>query len=255
MEDGICWAAQEKIGERIGIGRQAVCEHAQKLVKAGYLSIVDSEDGKTIRYKDTGKAGISGQISAYPVAQNDNPCRPKRQPLSPKTTTPVDENDTKKHDKKEFEERIKDTIIISGGSCISDPALDYPDDIQNILREFVKYWPLDFPPRPRNGKQTGDYAQWIGELRELYLATKEFGVSILEPVYQDWKRSQFTVSHPKALLKVVHAKVAVMRAQNTNSRGWQPNYEGGVYQGDHSDKEFQRWQEERAKKKASEKQE
>jgi hypothetical protein len=71
---------------------------------------------------------------------------------------------------------------------------------------------VDIPVRGRSSK-SGAYAQWIGELRTLAVASAEYGISILEAVYQDWEKHPFTVSHPGALTNTVAGKVGQFRAK------------------------------------------
>lgn len=89
----------------------------------------------------------------------------------------------------------------------------FPEDVQGILREFIRLWQVDIPRKPRNGKG-GEYAQWIGELRTLSLATREFGVKLLVEVHKEWQKNSFWVDHPGALIRTTRAIAGSMRQKN-----------------------------------------
>lgn len=93
--------------------------------------------------------------------------------------------------------------------------LEYPVDVQDTLREFLRLWPIDFPIRKYKSK----FAQWIGDLRALRLATKEYGLPILQQVHADWKKNTFTVSHPGALCNTVTGKVGELRSRGSIPAG------------------------------------
>jgi hypothetical protein len=89
----------------------------------------------------------------------------------------------------------------------------FPEDVQGILREFIRLWQVDIPRKPRNGKG-GEYAQWIGELRALSLATREFGTKLLVEVHKEWQKNSFWVDHPGALIRTTRALAGTMRQKN-----------------------------------------
>jgi len=89
MEDDTCWASHETIGEKIGLTRQAIGEHAAKLVKSGYLEIIESDPGSTIHYRDTGKANVSINITGG-VNETDRGCKRNVQGGVNETDTKID---------------------------------------------------------------------------------------------------------------------------------------------------------------------
>ena len=70
MEDGVCKASLETIGEGIGVDKATIMRHAQKLGEAGYLKDLTPDlKNRPHVYADTGKAGLSVNISG--VAQRN----------------------------------------------------------------------------------------------------------------------------------------------------------------------------------------
>lgn len=67
MEDGVCRASQERLAQELGLTRITVNAHIAKLIDLGY--IVDKTPtlaGSPHVYADTGKAGLSISLTAYP---------------------------------------------------------------------------------------------------------------------------------------------------------------------------------------------
>jgi len=99
MSDGVCRASQETIGTHLGIGRETVSIHLQRLCEHGYLGDTTPEAvGKPHVYRDTGKAKIVALLSAEPAEESDT-----LQPVGKSDTTcrkipqlPVGKSDTKR---------------------------------------------------------------------------------------------------------------------------------------------------------------
>jgi hypothetical protein len=63
MKDGVCTASQSTIGDEIGLERDAINNHVEKLVKFGYLQKIQ-RPGHPCILVDTGKAGMRITVSA-----------------------------------------------------------------------------------------------------------------------------------------------------------------------------------------------
>jgi hypothetical protein len=160
MKDNTCWASHETIGETIGLSRQAICEHAGKLVKTGYLEIVYNEPGATIHYKDTGKANLSMKLTGG-VNETDRGCQPTLQ-------GGVNETDTKKIFK-DTNKKLKDTI-----SSVDDKPepIRVPCDIDGI--------PDDWKDKPKKKqKHQPDHRYTHIAYSAFYSVTKKRPASIL----------------------------------------------------------------------------
>jgi hypothetical protein len=65
MIDGVCKASQETIADDLGLSRATINKHIEVLVMNGYLQdITPNLVGHPHKYKDTGKAGLSINITA-----------------------------------------------------------------------------------------------------------------------------------------------------------------------------------------------
>lgn len=70
MEDQVCKASLEKIGESIGVDRVTVMRHIKQLCDGGYLKDLTPDlRNRPHIYVDTGKAGI--KVSIYGVAESN----------------------------------------------------------------------------------------------------------------------------------------------------------------------------------------
>ena len=94
MADGVCWASQETIGERLGITRRTTLKMINKLLGAGYL-IDRTPDlvGKTHTYADSGKASI--RVTIEGVKNLHKGCENNSQVLG-NIFTPTCENNSHK---------------------------------------------------------------------------------------------------------------------------------------------------------------
>lgn len=71
METGVCNASQETIGKSIGVDRHTIINHAEKLIKSGYLKSI-TKPGIGTTYVDTGKAGLVIKITGDSTPGNEN---------------------------------------------------------------------------------------------------------------------------------------------------------------------------------------
>jgi DNA-binding Lrp family transcriptional regulator len=107
MEDGVCKASLETIGDGIGVDKATVMRHAKELCEAGYLKDLTPElRNRPHVYADTGKAGL--KISVAGVSQR----KPKKDGVAERKATVAQSNVTvaesqlnkelKKDSKKDF---------------------------------------------------------------------------------------------------------------------------------------------------------
>ncbi len=76
MEDGVCRASLETIGNRIGLDKSTVMRHFATLVEHGYLKDLTPEArNRPHVYADTGKASLHSSIKAG-VAQGNTSAQP-----------------------------------------------------------------------------------------------------------------------------------------------------------------------------------
>jgi hypothetical protein len=94
-------------------------------------------------------------------------------------------------------------MLIMGSSKQNDPILEYPVDIQGILREFINYFPLDIPGK----KDKSGYDYWCKDLLELKKCCGDYGLSIIQELHKDWITKKYSVSHPGALCNTAKSKV------------------------------------------------
>jgi hypothetical protein len=96
-------------------------------------------------------------------------------------------------------------MYVLGLSKQNDPISEYPAGVQEIIREFHKYFLVDIP-RP---KQRSKFAQWIKESNELNSACAEYGLSIIGELK---KTCNYSVSHPGALCNTALSLVGRKRS-------------------------------------------
>lgn len=71
MKNGVCNASQDTIGKSIGVDRHTIINHAEKLIKSGYLRSTTTK-GIGTTYIDTGKAGLVIKITGDLEPGNEN---------------------------------------------------------------------------------------------------------------------------------------------------------------------------------------
>jgi hypothetical protein len=86
---------------------------------------------------------------------------------------------------------------------------EYPPDVQDVLKVFLKLFPLEnYPTRPV-GKTGGVFAQWITECRALKKSCGAHDVEkMLTEAQSDWIKNPWTVDHPGAVIKNIRSKIA-----------------------------------------------
>lgn len=105
MARGYCYAEQERIADELNIHRKTVNHALKQLVENGYLTASKNSKGRTVIYRDTGKAGIED----LPPAD----LQEEEEPVTLTVTEPVTKSDTKKEKKEK-----KNTTTIKGGDDI-----------------------------------------------------------------------------------------------------------------------------------------
>jgi hypothetical protein len=101
-------------------------------------------------------------------------------------------------------------MLIMGSSKKNDPILEYPIDIQDTLREFINYFPLDIPGK----KDKSGYGYWCKDLLELKKCCGDYGLSIIQELHNDWITKKYSVSHPGALCNTAKSKVMEKRSMD-----------------------------------------
>jgi hypothetical protein len=102
----------------------------------------------------------------------------------------------------------------------ADPLADYPPDVQDVLKAFTRLWVIDVPIKARRGKSP-DYELWCNGARQILIATREYGLPILDQVFLDWQKRPFTVSHPGAIVRVITGKVVELRTHKVQAQSGQ----------------------------------
>ena len=98
MVDGVCRASQDTIADELGISRPTVNKHVEILVNKKYLiDLTPKLNGHPHTYKDSGKAGLSINITANPaVKEFDTTCKEILQPAVKNFDTKKEEEQLKK---------------------------------------------------------------------------------------------------------------------------------------------------------------
>jgi len=77
----------------------------------------------------------------------------------------------------------------------------FPPEVQATIEIVCDRWKI-FPPYNR---KASDYKFWIASAKDLKNACGEFGLALLDEVYEAWKEKGFFVSSPSSLVKVTTA--------------------------------------------------
>lgn len=96
MERGYCHAEQGRIADELNLHRKTINLALQELVENGYLTATTNSKGRTVIYRDTGKAGMSNLPPADPKEDYEL--------VTDTVTSPVTETVTKSYTKKEKKE-------------------------------------------------------------------------------------------------------------------------------------------------------
>jgi hypothetical protein len=167
-----------------------------------WTNLEDSPDG-ILLHTALGNLGRVSSWHDYLGVLNPNP---KFNPNSLKDT-PNGEEETLGRTEAIKKGDLVDMQILSLKN--NDPIAEYPPDVQDTIKEFVKYFPVDIP----NQRQKGKFSQWIKESRELKRSCAEFGLSIISELHAT---CNYSVSHPYALYNTATALVGKKRAIATN---------------------------------------
>lgn len=135
MEDKVCKAALEKIGESIGVDKATVQRHAKELCEAGYLVDLTPElRNRPHVYADTGKAGLSVTISG--VAQR----KAKKSGVAEKKATVAESNVTVAESQLNKDSKKVSKEIKEGATKPAAPrANDFPSNV--LFREVTERYP------------------------------------------------------------------------------------------------------------------
>lgn len=131
MSDGVCKAGQERIANELGISRQTINSHIDKLVAAGFMEDMTPDLlGLPHQYRDTGKANLSISLTAT--------CQKSLHP-------PVKNFDTKKELKKDSKENDEALATISRAyeSEIGVLTPMIADELQEAATAYPLKWTLD----------------------------------------------------------------------------------------------------------------
>jgi len=71
----------------------------------------------------------------------------------------------------------------------------FPADTWGVLGRICELWKLSVPE-----KGTGRFKHWIKAGRELQASCGEFGLSLLDEVYDNWNQRRYMVSSPSSLV-------------------------------------------------------
>jgi hypothetical protein len=108
-------------------------------------------------------------------------------------------------------------MVILGLSKKNDPILEYPAGVQDLLREFNKYFPVDIPGR----KDKHGYSLWNKDLIALNQACGECGLSIIGELK---KTCNYSVSHPGALCNTARDLVGKKRFDAEDNEDRRPRW-------------------------------
>lgn len=225
MGKGACYKAQCGIAEKLNMSRVTINKHLKILVDEGYLEIIGKSDAGSNYYKDTGKAGIEISVVGFdegvkeiikPVNEIYYPVNEvylKKQLRNNEETTPVVENPVQEPEprKPRTAEDLKASILKALEEGQAEHAMKsakgqfgvnhFPPEVQATIEIVCDKWKI-FPPYNR---KASDYKFWIASAKDLKGACGEFGLALLDEVYEAWKEKGFFVSSPSSLVKVATA--------------------------------------------------
>ncbi len=90
----------------------------------------------------------------------------------------------------------------------NDPIFEYPPATQDVLRIFLKHFPIqDIPRKNKNNK--GAYGFWIEGCENIKKACGNYPVEeILAEVGKQWRERPWNVSNPQAIVNVIIGTIA-----------------------------------------------
>jgi len=207
MGKGACYKAQCGIAEKLNMSRVTINKHLKILVDEGYLEIIGKSDAGSNYYKDTGKAGIEISVVGFDegVKEIINPVNEiyypvnevylKKQLRNNEEITPSDEEGVSIPPPPLVPEIIKKEVIEKPKEEEPPAIYSYPADVYNTVLRVSELWKLA-PPKAK----TSRYKYWIKSARELKEACGEFGLALLEEIYENWIERQYMVSGPASLV-------------------------------------------------------
>ncbi len=137
MEDQVCKASLETIGDGIGVDRATVMRHAKELCEAGYLKDLTPDlRNRPHVYADTGKAGLTVSISG--VAQSNV----KKVSVAESNTTVAQSNVTVAESKLNIDSKIevKKEIDIGDAEIFTALSLLTGGGLNSNTPKFVDAW-------------------------------------------------------------------------------------------------------------------
>ena len=139
MDDGVCWASQEKIAKRSGLSRMTISKAIIKLIATGYLvDQTPNRIGLSHRYADTGKAKVKIRVEG--VKEIDNTCKESLQDLY-KNFTPTCKESLHK-------DTLKKPINESKKKLYEYPKKKtYDEIVQEKAEDYTRYRFSKYAPR------------------------------------------------------------------------------------------------------------
>jgi DnaD/phage-associated family protein len=130
MSDGVCKASQDRIADELGVSRQSINKHIEKLVETGYMEDLTPDLlGMPHQYRDTGRANLSINLTAT--------CQKSLQP-------PVKNFDTKKESKKDTKKNEDEAALSAISKAYSAEIGIITPMIADELREASMAYPVQW---------------------------------------------------------------------------------------------------------------
>ena len=235
MGKGACYKGQNGIAKNLNMSRVTINKHLKILVDEGYLEIVGKSDAGSNYYKDTGRAGIEISVIGFDegVKEIINPVNEiyypvnevylKKQLRNNKETISSDEeggisippppkpNQEPEPRKPRTAEDLRASTLKALEEGQAEHAMKsargqfgvnhFPPEVQATIGIVCDKWKIS-PPYDR---KASDYKYWIASAKDLKVACGEFGLGLLDEVYEAWREKGFFVSSPASLVKVTTA--------------------------------------------------
>ena len=180
MSDGVCKASQDRLADELGVSRQSINKHIDKLVEAGYLEDITPDLlGLPHQYRDTGRANLSINLTAT--------CQKSLHPPVKKIDTKIVIKET---DKEKEEEQAQVFRAYSSEIGILTPMI--ADSINEWIKDgFPVKWMCDaIHEAALQNKRNWKYCEAIIKRWDAQGSQEE-----MKPVKPNWKQK---TSEPKA---------------------------------------------------------